>query len=237
MPEKTVLRAVIDGAGLSRRKAFDVIRAGRVAIDGAAVLDPSRPFAGGSLSLDGEALGRGVPGRVYLLMHKPPGVITANFDPEGRPIVLDLVPPRLRASGLHPVGRLDRDTTGLLILTNDGDFTFRLTHPKHEVEKEYWLSASPRITDQAIQIMRGGAEIDGRIRTPVAVDRLRGQAPFEASITIREGRRRHVRRLVLATGAKVTRLRRVREGTLALGGLAEGAVRELTKAEVAALGG
>ena len=227
----TLLRAVVQASGLSRRKAFAAIRAGRISVDAVAAVDPSAPHAGGLLRLDGEALAPGAPPRVYLLLNKPPGFITTVADERGRPTVIDLVPSALRATGLHPVGRLDRDTSGLLILTNDGDLTYRLTHPKHEVEKEYWLALAAAATDDQLATLRRGVEIDGRLRRPLRLRRLR-DGPFQLSITIREGRRRQVRRMLAAVGAVVTGLRRVREGSLTLAALPEGAIRALADAEV-----
>jgi pseudouridine synthase len=147
---------------------------------------------------------------------------------------MDLVPPGLRAPGLHPVGRLDRDTSGLLLLTDDGDLTYALTHPKHEVEKEYWVRLASPPDDAVYAELRGGVEIDGLVRRPLRLRRLIGEQ-FDLSITIREGRNREVRRMFEAVGAKVRLLRRVREGPLALAELAEGAVRRLTQPEVEAL--
>ncbi len=228
----SLLRALIDATGLSRRSAFAAIRAGRLTEDQVPTTDPSRPYAGGALALDGVALERSHSEKVYLLMHKPPGVIATVTDDRGRRTVLDLVPPPLRVPGLHPVGRLDRETTGLLLLTNDGAFTHRLTHPRFEVEKEYWLTTWPPLEAAQLQALAAGVEIEGLVRAPVAVSRLQPQTGWEVSITLREGRKRQVRRMIEAAGARVRRLRRVREGTLDLAGLPEGGVRLLTRAEV-----
>ncbi|HEY7268579.1 MAG TPA: pseudouridine synthase [Dehalococcoidia bacterium] len=172
---------------------------------------------------------------VYLMLNKPAGVITTVSDTHARQTVLDLVPVELRVRGLHPVGRLDRDTTGLLLLTNDGSLTYRLTHPSHEVEKEYWFSARPPLGDTALGRLRAGIEIDSAVRQPADLRRLPPSAGFEVSLTIREGRKRQVRRMVEAVGSRVTVLSRVREGDLLLGSLAEGAVRRLTTDELRAL--
>jgi 23S rRNA pseudouridine2605 synthase len=232
---KTLLRAVIDASGLSRRKAFAAIREGRVAVSGEARTDPSATFEDGVLTLDGASLTAPQAAKTYLLLNKPPGFITTKSDERGRRTVLDLVPQALRTSGLHPVGRLDRDTSGLLLLTDDGDFTFALTHPSHEVEKEYWLRLAEPPADEQLARLRGGVEIDGELRRPLRIRRLVENPQFELSITIREGRRRQVRRMFEAVGAKVVLLRRVREGSLDLGSLPEGAVRKLTAREVASL--
>src|SRR5438309_1926134 len=184
---QTLLKAVAGATGLSRRRAFAAIREGRVTEAGAPVVDPSRPYSGGTLALDGVALGRGGP-KVYLLLNKPPGVITSAADDLGRRTVLDLVPPELDAPGLHSVGRLDRDTSGLLILTNDGDLTYRLTHPRHEVEKEYWLTSSPPLDEGQVAALGRGVEIDGAVRAPLRLMPLRDAGRFQLAAVIREGR-------------------------------------------------
>jgi 23S rRNA pseudouridine2605 synthase len=231
----TLLRAVIDASGLSRRKAFAAIREGRVAVDGEVRTEPSNEYPGGAIELDGRTLAAPVTEEAYLVLNKPPGFISTVADERGRRTVIDLVPAGLRAPGLHPVGRLDRDTSGLLLLTNDGDLTYHLTHPKHEVEKEYWLRLAGPVSSEQLAALAGGVEIDGRVRKPLEVRRIGEGGPFQLSITIGEGRNRQVRRMFEAVGAKVIQLRRVREGPVDLGGLPEGAVRELTTREVVAL--
>jgi pseudouridine synthase len=188
------------------------------------------------LRIDGEVVQGSVGPKVYVVMNKPPGFITTKSDELGRRTVMDLVPEEMRSLGLHPVGRLDRDTSGLLLLTNDGDLTYALTHPKHEVEKEYWVRLASPPDEDVFEALRHGVEIDGRVRRPLKLSRVPG-GHFQISMTIREGRNRQVRRMIDATGAKVTLLRRVREGPLELGSLAEGAVRPLTAAEVAEVRG
>jgi 23S rRNA pseudouridine2605 synthase len=231
----SLLRAVQDASGLARRKAFAAIREGRVTVDGEPHTEPSGPYGGGRLALDGQSLGARKTPDAYLLLNKPPGFITTVSDELGRRTVLDLVPAALRAPGLHPVGRLDRDTSGLLLLTTDGDLTYALTHPKHEVEKEYWLRLESPATEAQLARLRSGVELDGGLRRALRVRRLVNAAPFELSITLREGRNRQVRRMLEAVGGAVLALRRVREGPLTLDGLPEGAVRPLTDAEVEAL--
>jgi 23S rRNA pseudouridine2605 synthase len=231
----TLLRALQDATGLPRRKAFSAIREGHVTVDGVEALDPSGEYEQGELKLDGQALtAAGPPEKVYLLLNKPPGVVTTASDELGRRGVLDLVPASLRVPGLHAVGRLDRDTSGLLLLTNDGDLTFRLTHPSHEIEKEYWVALWREADDAALHRLRSGVELDGERRRPVGLERI-DVPPFEISMTIREGRKRQVRRMFELVGCVVTGLRRVREGALVLGAVPEGAVRPLTASEVQGL--
>lgn len=232
----TLLRAVVQATGLSRRKAFAAIREGRVTIDGRTISDPSSTLEGGDLRFDGRPLPAASGRKVYLLVNKPPGLISTRSDELGRRTVFDLVPPRLRVAGLHSVGRLDRDTSGLLLLTNDGDLTQRLTHPSHEIEKEYWLRLASPVTDDQLERLRRGVEIDGALRRPVDLRRLpAAAAPYQLAITLREGRKRQVRRMFEAVGARVELLRRVREGPLLLGDLPQGGVRPLGSDELQAL--
>ena len=232
---ETLLRAVARSTGLARRKAFAAIRAGRVTEAGLARFDPSSAYGGGALVLDGAPLQTATVAPTYLLLNKPPGYLTTVADERGRPTVLDLVPTALRSAGLHPVGRLDLDTSGLLILTNDGDLTYRLTHPKYEVAKEYWAGVAPKPDERAVAALRSGIELDGALRRPLGVALLDGVSGFQLSVTLGEGRKRQVRLMLEAVGLRVRQLRRVREGELTLDGLAEGGVRPLKAAEVARL--
>jgi 23S rRNA pseudouridine2605 synthase len=233
----SLLHTVTAASGLSRRKAFAAIREGHVTVDGNVRTDPSGEYERGLIAIDGKLLDTAARAHVYLILNKPPDYITTVSDERGRRTVLDLVPARLKAPGLHPVGRLDRDTSGLLLLTTDGDLTHALTHPRFEIEKEYWLRTAAPLTDQQASQLRSGVDIDGQMRRPLRLRRLVGEEPFQTSITIREGRNRQVRRMLEAVGARVTSLRRVREGSLTLGELPEGGVRALTAPEVAALRG
>ena len=232
----TLLRALIDSTGMARRPAFAAIREGRVRVGGTAVADPSSEYEGGALTLDGRVLHPSTARKVYLLLHKPQGYVTTASDELGRATVFDLVPERLQAPGLHSVGRLDKDTTGLLLLTNDGDLTYHLTHPKHEVDKEYWLQLARVPTHAQLEAVRRGIELDGALRRPIDLRELDPEQPRQFSITLAEGRKREVRRMFEAVGARVTYLMRVREGDLYLDDLEEGKVRPLTRQEEQALG-
>lgn len=228
----TLLRAVIEATGLSRRKAFAAIRDGRVSIGGYPQVDPSAECPEGTLNLDDDALSAGPAAKVYLLLNKPPGYVTTLSDERGRPTVIDLIPQPLRTSGLHPVGRLDLDTSGLLIITNDGDLTYRLTHPSNEIDKEYWVGLYEEPSPEVLNKVWLGVEIDGEVHQPLEMERLRSHEPFHVSISIGEGRKRQVRRMFEIAGARVRHLRRIREGSLSLGILPEGHTRPLTPAEV-----
>jgi 23S rRNA pseudouridine2605 synthase len=214
----------------SRRGAEELIRAGRVTIAGAAVTDPARDVsAGDAVAVDGAPID--VPrGRVVYALNKPAGVVSTARDPQRRPTVVSLVPVGVR---LYPVGRLDIDTTGLILLTNDGELAHRLTHPRFEVPKTYRAVVSrPPVRERALRALREGIELDDGPSLPALVERA---AADMLEITIREGRKRQVRRMCEAVGHPVRRLERVRFGPLALGSLRPGTYRELTAEEVSAL--
>ena len=212
----------------SRRAAEDLVRAGRVTVDGDVVRDPARDVDEGSgVALDGVALA-GPEARVVYAVNKPEGVVSTASDPGGRPTVLGLVAGESRR--LYPVGRLDADTTGLLLLTNDGELAHRLTHPSFEVPKTYRaLVAHPPVAEAALGALRRGVELEDGPTAPAEARRL---GPDTLELTIHEGRKRQVRRMCAAVGHPVRSLERVRFGPLELGDLAPGAHRRLTGAEV-----
>ncbi len=233
-PMKTLER-VLSKAGLgSRTEARSWIAAGRVSVNGRSVLDPDHwvDLERDRIRFDGKPLEREQ--LVYLLLHKPTGYLTTYHDPEGRPTVYDLLPDRDRY--LFPVGRLDLDTSGLLIMTNDAQFAERLTNPDYHVAKTYLVKATARLSDEQLDQLRRGIELrDGPTR-PATVTRIResgSKTVFE--ITITEGRNRQVRRMVEALGAKVLKLVRTAIGPIGIGDLPIGKARDLTAAEVKAL--
>ena len=217
------------GAG-SRTEARTWIGAGRVAVNGHVIQNPDHwvDLELDRVSLDGKPLRKAA--AVYLLLHKPVGYLTTLRDPEGRPTIYDLLPDEDRY--LFPVGRLDLDTSGLLILTNDTQFAERMTNPQYHVRKTYLVSASRNLADGELDRLRSGLELrDGPTRP--AVVKRRGEAQFE--ITITEGRNRQVRRMVEALDAEVVELTRIAIGSLQMGALASGAIRSLGPDEVRAL--
>ena len=230
-PLKTLER-VVSKAGLgSRTEARKWIGAGRVKVNGRVEGDPNRwvDLERDQVSVDDRPLEKAA--SVYLLLHKPAGYLTTYRDPEGRKTIYDLLPER--QSYLFPVGRLDLDTSGLLLLTNDTAFAERLTNPQYHVPKTYVVKASKHLTEEQLQRLRDGVELRDGMTRPAQVTRLRdpgGKTVFE--ITITEGRNRQVRRMVEALDAKVISLARTAIGDLLLGDLAEGATRELTREEV-----
>jgi 23S rRNA pseudouridine2605 synthase len=210
----------------SRRAAEGLIADGRVSVAGEAVTDPALDVDESSdVSVDGRPV-RPEPREVYAL-NKPRGVVSTARDTHGRPTVVELVPSRRR---LYPVGRLDADTTGLILLTNDGELAERLTHPRYGVEKVYRARVQPaRVTPAALQALREGVELeDGR----TAPARARQPSAGVLEIAVREGRKRQVRRMIEAVGHRVRELERVGFGPLGLRGLERGQSRRLKDVEV-----
>jgi len=212
----------------SRRAAEAMIAAGRITVDGATVTDPARDVTGEeAIAVDGQALGA-KPRRVVYAVHKPAGVVSTAHDTHGRPTVVDLVPEA--GTRLYPVGRLDADTTGLILLTNDGELANRLMHPRYEVPKTYRAKvAEPPVGERALRALRDGIALDDGRTAPASVRAVRADV---LELTIHEGRKRQVRRMCDAVGHPVLALRRVRFGPLALGDLPVGAHRKLTAAEI-----
>jgi 23S rRNA pseudouridine2605 synthase len=171
---------------------------------------------------------------VYLALNKPAGVVTTMSDPQGRPTVASFVPVA-ENPGLFPVGRLDQDTTGLLLFTTDGELAHRLLHPRWKLAKTYRVRVDGRLAQADVEPLRAGMELDDGPTQPASVEVLETGQTSEAVITIREGRKRQVRRMFSAVGHPVLELHRVSFGPIDVGALREGAVRELTGAEVAAL--
>jgi 23S rRNA pseudouridine2605 synthase len=210
----------------SRRGAEDIVRAGRVTVGGEVVTDPARDVeAASGVAVDGRPLER-AEARVVYALHKPKGVVSTASDTHGRRTVVDLVPDDRR---LYPVGRLDADTTGLILLTNDGELANRLTHPSFEVPKTYRAKVGrPPVGEGALRRLREGVELDDGRTAPA---RVRALGPDVVELTIHEGRKRQVRRMLEEVGHTVHALRRVRFGPLRLVDLPEGTWRRLTAAE------
>ncbi len=214
----------------SRRAAEALITSGRVSVDGETVTAMGvQVQEGQTVQLDGKTV---TPEAVkhYILYHKPAGEVTTASDPEGRATVLDKF--REFPARLYPVGRLDYDSEGLLLLTNDGDLTKRMLHPSSEVEKVYLARVSQQVTEAEAKRLETGVMVDGR-RTAKAKVKLLSITPLytDLLVTIHEGRNRQVRKMVEQVGHQVVLLRRIRFGPLKLGDLPRGMWRELTEAE------
>jgi 23S rRNA pseudouridine2605 synthase len=216
------------GGIASRRGAEKLITAGRVTVDGEVVRDPARDVGeGDDVRVDGSPVGA-EPREVWAV-NKPAGVVSTAREPGGRPAVVSLVDSEAR---LYPVGRLDADSTGLLLLTNDGELANRLTHPRYEVPKAYRVELRRPPAEADLRRLASGVELDDGPTAPVEVRRM---SKREIEIVLREGRNRQVRRMAEAIGNEVVALRRVRFGTIALADLAEGQARRLSGAEISAL--
>lgn len=221
------LQKLLSAAGVcSRRRAEDYIEAGRVTVNGrVAGLGDKADLSRDTVALDGVELGP-VPEPVYLMLNKPRGFVSTLSDEQGRRTAAELV----AGCGVRvwPVGRLDLDSEGLLLFTNDGALTHKLLHPSHEVDKQYLVLVTGDI-DAALPLLSGPMELDEVALAPAQVDRL---GPNLLSVIIHEGRNRQVRRMCAQAGLTVKALRRVREGNIQLGGLKLGTWRFLTEEEV-----
>ena len=229
---KERLQKIMAGAGLaSRRAAEKMIEEGRVTVNGkTASLGMSADPAVDKILVDGEPLPKAAPHR-YIMLNKPKGYVTTMSDDRGRPTVAELT--RNAGGRLYPVGRLDMDSEGLLILTDDGDFANRMMHPSHGVDKLYKVNVQGADIHGAIRRMNAMRELDGE---PIAAPRVslieRGGDGAEIHVVIHEGKNRQVRRMCAACGLHVSRLVRLAEGLLVLGDLPSGSWRPLTKEEV-----
>ena len=219
------LNAFLSRAGVaSRRRADELIKAGRVAVNGAPGQLNTVVGKGDRVEVDGKEVAR--QRLAYVLLHKPQGVVTTASDPQGRRTVVDLVPLEPR---VVPVGRLDVNTTGALLLTNDGPLAHRLAHPRYGVEKTYVAAVVGDPSDAALGALRDGVELEDGRTAPARVRRL---AAGRVELVIHEGRNHQVRRMLEAVGHPVNHLHRSVYAGLTLDGLEQGAYRELTAREV-----
>ena len=211
----------------SRRRAEALVRSGRVTVGGEIVTDPARDVDEASgVAVDGDPVAAAEERVVYAL-NKPPGVVSTARDPGGNPTVVSLVDDPRR---LYPVGRLDADASGLILLTNDGELANRLTHPRYEVPKTYRVRVgSPPVREPALRRLREGVELEDGMTAPAKVRRVSSDT---LELTIHEGRNRQIKRMCEAVGHRVVALRRTRFGPLALGDLEPGASRRLSAAEI-----
>jgi 23S rRNA pseudouridine2605 synthase len=229
------LQKFLSDAGVaSRRRAEELILDGRVLVNDRVVdslpafVDPAHDI----VVVNGARVR--VQPHEYYLLHKPRGVVCTNRDPAGRPRAVDLLPPT--PARLFPVGRLDEDSTGLLLMTNDGELAAQITHPRYGVPKVYRAEVAGFVEDDVPARMRAGVYLsDGRARAASVEVLHRGRERSLLAITLREGRNRQVRRMLARLGHPVRKLKRVQIGTLTIRGLAPGVVRRLTEGEVAAL--
>jgi 23S rRNA pseudouridine2605 synthase len=228
---------VLTETGLgSRRRMAEAIKQGKVKVNDAVAESFNHPidiskdrvfFNEKEIDLKPEKI-------ICLMLNKPEGIVSTASDEKGRRTVLDILPENYRRYRLYPVGRLDIDTTGLLLLTNDGDLTFRLTHPRFEYEKEYLAAVKGRLNNEDKQQLERGILLEDGLTSPAKIKEIT-LPPYNYSIIIHEGRKRQVRRMFERVKHTVTSLKRIRIGNLRLGDLKEGEARPLTSGELAAL--
>jgi 23S rRNA pseudouridine2605 synthase len=248
MPTQERIQKILAQWGIaSRRHAEQLIVAGQVQVNGSvAILGQKADPDADCIEVNGERVGQAdaAIAPLYLLLHKPLGVVSTCADPQGRPTVLDLLPSTYQNRGLHPVGRLDVQTTGALLLTNDGDLTFYLTHPRYHVAKTYEVLVQGNPNPSAINQWRTGILLEGRPTRPAQVQILRPWAALHNTtllqVILQEGRKRQIRLVAKAIGHRVLKLHRTHIGSIALQDidgciLSPGQYRSLTSSEIAAL--
>lgn len=230
--QKRLQRILAEAGIASRRSSEELIRQGRVAINGqVATLGTKADPEVDEVTLDGQPLL--TKPKTVLALHKPRGVVTTRQDPQGRKTVMDLLPPELHY--LYPVGRLDYDTSGLLLMTNDGDLAHALAHPRHAVWKVYLATLEGKITDEALDQLRQGVQLEEGTTAPAKVTLLQRGPRSHIEIAIRQGWNRQIRRMAGVVGYPVAALHRIAIGGLKLGDLPAGSHRPLHEREIAAL--
>lgn len=229
------LNKYIAAAGIaSRRKADQLIKSGQVQVNGVLLTSPGYDVAKEDLVQVRNRIIEPVKKQVYIMLNKPKGYISTVEDDRGRPTVMDLVGDFDRR--LFPVGRLDYNSSGLLLLTSDGDFAFHMTHPSHQIEKTYRAKVGGTISDKRLAQLRNGVDIGGFITSPAQVRLLRQMRNVAlVEIVIKEGRNRQIRKMFASVGNKVLELERIAIAGLYLGHLKEGHYRKLTLQEVESL--
>ncbi len=230
------INRILSMAGVtSRRKADEMISAGRIAVNGLIVSEPGTKASWGkdSITVDGLAI-PGLPDKIYLMLNKPFGYICSMSDPEGRPLVTDLITGIKER--IYPVGRLDFNSLGLLLLTNDGEWTRRLTHPSFGLRRTYKATVAGMISQEALNLLERGVILEDGPSGPAKVTLIKAHARQSIlRLTISQGRNRQIRRMLEAVGYDVIHLVRIGFGPLALGDLKIGQFRHLTEEEVSAM--
>jgi pseudouridine synthase len=231
-----LVKAIAQAGVASRRKAGELVKGGEVVVNGEVVTNPALQvdLAVDHVKVQGKRLARPA-GSVYVMMNKPAGYVSTRSDPEGRPTVMALLEGRV-TEPVFPVGRLDMDTEGLLLLTNDGDLAQRLTHPRYRVRKVYRAKVKGLVAPATVGKLRKGIVLDDGPAVPDYIEvASRGTANSQVRVIVREGRNRLVRRLMEAAGHPVVKLVRESFGPLDLGDLKLGRIRNLSEREIAAL--
>jgi 23S rRNA pseudouridine2605 synthase len=234
MTETTLLRALLTAGAGSRRSLADTIINGGVEVNGRPVDNLKHPVntAKDKVTIDGKPVDLRPQETVCLMLHKPKDVLSTTADERGRRTVMDILPERYGNIGLYPAGRLDKDTTGLLLLTNDGNLTYRLTHPKFEHEKEYLVHIDGKLTAEEKRQFEKGIKLEDGWTSPAKISESTPEPPYNYSLTVHEGKKRQVRRMFEKLKHPVIDLKRVRIGGLRLGDLKEGKARPLNSDEI-----
>lgn len=220
----------------SRREADRWIEEGRVSVDGVVErelgvsVDPESQ----RVAVDGVEL-TSQPEKVYIALYKPQGVVTTRKDPQHRKTVLDCLPPEIAGAGVFPCGRLDADSEGLLLLTNDGDWNQTMLHPSHEIWKEYQVTLDRAPKPNELKRLEEGVRVEGRKTLPARISAPNPRNPLEFTIAIREGRNRQIRKMCGVLRLNVKRLKRIQVGQIKLGKLKPGEWRPLNKIEIASI--
>ena len=237
MTTTTLLKALIATGTGSRRKLADSVINGRVFVNGRPVDDLKHPVDIGQdvITIDGKQIDLEPKETICLILNKPKGILSTTSDERGRRTVMDILPPEYRRKGLYPAGRLDKDTTGIMLLTNNGDLTYKLTHPRFEHEKEYLVHIDGTLTAEEKGILKRGIKLEDGKTSPAKIKSVESNPPYNYRLTIHEGRKRQVRRMFERLKHPVIDLKRIRIGGLRLGKLKEGEARRLNTDEIAAL--
>ncbi len=236
MSEKPLIKALTEAGAGSRRKMAEAIKQGQVKVNGVTAESFNHPVNPDKdrITLNGQPVNVKADRVICVLLHKPAGVVSTVSDEKRRRTVIDILPEKYTKYRLYPVGRLDIDTTGLLLLTNDGDLTYRLTHPRYGYEKEYYVAITGLLKGAEKEQLRQGVLLEDGLTHPAKVKEI-NEPPYNYSVTIREGRKRQVRRMFEHLKHNVHALKRIRIGKLYLGDLPEGEARLLSPKEVAGL--
>ena len=237
MTDITLLKALTEAGLGSRRKMSDAIKNGKVSVNGVIAENFRLPVntEADRILFDGRPINLQSEQPIYLMLNKPDGLLCTTSDERGRRTILDILPEKYRRLRLFPVGRLDLDSTGLLILTNDGALTYQLTHPRFEHEKEYLVQIEGSLQPRERQNLEHGVKLEDGLTAPAIIKDVRSTPPYNYSLTIHEGKKRQIRRMFAHLGYRVLTLKRIRMGSLVLGNLQEGQTRELTAREVKSL--
>jgi 23S rRNA pseudouridine2605 synthase len=236
MESLPLLKYLVEAGVGARRAVVSAIKQGRVAVNGKTAEGYTMPVFPGldAITVDGKDVKFKPAEMLVFMVNKPMDVLSTTKDEHGRKTVIDMLPERYRSAGLYPAGRLDYDSTGLLILTNDGNLTYRLTHPRFEHEKEYRVTINGKLSDEEKVKLEKGVLLEDGMTYPAKIKEV-PDAAYTYSITIHEGRHRQVKRMFMAVGHEVKALKRIRIGRLELGGLEEGQIKKLSQAEIAKL--